>query len=259
VSGDVLSGLQFGTVPDWIVAITALVAIVVAYGQLKASAAASKISAQAQQDQAAIARANLLLEIDRDFESEGMQEARRAIRALRNEIEALARRQFPRLNDDELAPESDKLFSEYMNRVFYDYRTADSVQRQTNDELDAMLEKHLKTIPDYDAFSPSERASRHYLRLTLILGWLERVGHMANNGLLHRDDVISLYNQVFIEAINWYKGHIIHRHGVGTRKNGEWMDQATSFLRSFYEPLPAPTQNTLAKADGISGFSGVAQ
>lgn len=78
-----------GTAPAWITALTAVFASRVALRQLG-------MSASAQEMQVQIARANLLLSIDREFESEASYASRKACRSLANAAEASALATNPR-------------------------------------------------------------------------------------------------------------------------------------------------------------------
>lgn len=66
----------WGTVPAWLAAAIALFASILAIRQFK-------LATKAQQDQVQIARANLMLAIDKTFESD-MLNSRKAVRSLRN-------------------------------------------------------------------------------------------------------------------------------------------------------------------------------
>lgn len=288
--------IDCGTLPDWIVAITAIVAAVVGLRQLEAlaaseaqAAAAQEAAATAQETAAAaaqsmaelakaqsdcaeadrkqaetaavaaenqveIARATLLLEIDRDFESSDMREARRAVRALRNEVERVAKERLQVANDDEIDTLADTLYSEYLNKLWHDYRTADSVQRVVENDIDQLVQAHIQGSEQSDKFKPSERASMLYQRHLKLLGWLETVAHMVNQKLLPRGDILALYDQVFIEIMGGYALHIDHRRGIGTKKNDRWMIEAFRFLDSFYVRKKHQIGKETKLTGGIIGF-----
>ncbi|MEL7218376.1 MAG: hypothetical protein AAGK01_08095 [Pseudomonadota bacterium] len=180
-----------------------------------------KAAAKASQDQAQIARATLLLEIDRDFESPFMQESRMALRGLRNEIEALCSELYGYKTGKEQDDICHRLFSEYMNKVWSDFQQADEppvIPEGATEAalLTAMKDRHIEKVnEDHTDIQPHEKAGRHYQRLMRLLGWLERVGHMVNEGLLPERDIIKLYDVIFVKMGSQFEGHIDDRRKKG--------------------------------------------
>jgi hypothetical protein len=177
---------DWGSVPDWAVAAVAVAAALIAWFQLRAAA-------RAAQDQAQIARASLILEIDRDFESVEMQESRLALRGLRNEIEAFVKTRQKALHNSQLLDKVNEEFSNYLNMLWWDFRQAD--RKIGGDDLRKLLDEHLDRVnANPDSIQPHERAGLHYQRLTKIFGWLERVAHMANQHLPPQSTFTILYS-----------------------------------------------------------------
>lgn len=179
--------------------------------QAVASAAAAqvqlKIAADAAQHQAQIARASLILEIDRDFESDEMQECRLALRALHNELKAFSERIKRHANKDQRNAHINELFGDYLNKLWADFKKSD--RRVTENSIDQLMALHLDKIDENPReIQPHERAGGHYQRLTRIFGWLERVAFMVHRGLLPKDDIIKLYDEVFVQIVGWMFEHI---------------------------------------------------
>lgn len=244
-----LSGFECGTAPDWIVAILAALAAAIAWYQLRAAAIAAR-------DQAEIARATLLLEIDKEFESEVMQESRRMMRALRNQIVRIAKHNTKSENPTDVKPEADRLFSLYMNRLWDDFRKADDTPAIL--DVDLLRQDHVSNpAKPEDEPKPSDKAGLLYQRLTKLLGWLETVGHMANEKLLPQADIIKIYDFVFIEILDWFDGHIRYRRVDGVVPNPDWMAESDKFRRKILEErqrrIEKATQQD-GEAKGVSSF-----
>lgn len=244
-----LSGFECGTAPDWVVAILAALAAAIAWYQLRAAANAAR-------DQAEIARATLLLEIDKEFESEVMQESRRMMRALRNQIVRIAKHEVKSDNPTLVKPKADELFSLYMNRLWDDFRKADDNPGILN--VDMLRQDHVNNPakPD-DEPKPSDRAGLLYQRLTKLLGWLETVGHMANERLLPQADIIKVYDFVFIEILDWFDGHIRYRRVDGVVPNLDWMAESDKFRKKILEERTRRAEKAAQRdqdSKGVSNF-----
>lgn len=206
---------NWGTLPDWIVAIVACAAAFIAWFHLRAAASASR-------DQAEIARATLILELDRDYESSEMKVSRMALRGLRNELESFTRRLHPALDNYALHAEVNLQFSQYMNMLWRDFRQTD--RNVGNESLASLLNLHLDNLAaDPNSIQPHERAGVQYLRLTQILGWLERVSHLVHQGLIPKQDIVLLYDALFVEMGKWFEGHIKVRQDDGPKPNPNFM------------------------------------
>lgn len=236
---------DWGTVPDWIVAILACAAALIAWFQLHAAAVAAR-------DQAQIARATLILELDRDYESPEMKESRMALRGVRNEIESLTKRRHPAIDNHALHAEFNANFSQYMNLLWRDFRQAD--RAVGNESLTSLLNLHLNNLAsDPESIQPHERAGIQYLRLTQILGWLERVSHLVHQGLIPKQDIVLLYDALFVEMGKWFEGHIRVRQEDGPKPNPNFMILTLQLCAEIEEGRNAAA----AKAAEIPKFGGV--
>lgn len=269
----------WGTVSDWILTVLAGGTALVAWVQLKAVGRAAKAQIEssakdtlaqitaaseahnkelsaalsAARDQAQIARATLLLEIDRDYEAPEMLESRLALRGLRNEIEAFVISKNDALGKAELHVALNEAFGTYLNKLWLDFKKAD--RPHASDGLDSLLRKHLDLANSEPAkVQPHERAGLHYQRLSRVLGWLERVGYMANRKLLPQDDIKQLYDFVFIELGYWFEGHIRFRQEDGPLANPDFMKE----FMTFRSMLLANKQPKIVEAEpdpgGVSVF-----
>lgn len=217
----------WGTVPDWLVAGAALVGIGVAWLQLSGlsrqlkgletseqlASQSAKIAADAAYAQVQIARATLLLEIDRQFEGEYLMQSRVAIRALRNRAVKEARgRSRAGIGDAELAGVADHLFSAYVTSLWQDFSNADA-----NDST-------LSETKPEDKLT--DKAGYQYSLLTRLLGWFETVGRLVEENLISPDDVFELYDAVFIQVASYFEQHILDRRSEGPNRNDRWMEKA---------------------------------
>lgn len=269
----------WGTVADWLLAILALSTVLVAWFQIRAasSAANAQIRASAEhtlaqitaateahnkeleaalrdaKDQTQIARANLLMEIDRDYESAEMQESRLALRGLRNEIAALVINQNQALDKAALHAAINDQFGAYLNKLWLDFKNADWPDPKT--DLDGLLKQHLNKVnTEPEVIQPHERAGLHYQRLTRVLGWLERVGYMANQKLLPQDDIKRLYDFVFIELGFWFEKHITYRQEDGPLSNRDFMKEFVNFRKVIEKEKKPKIVEEDPSIDGVSGF-----
>lgn len=220
-----------------------------------------KVAAEASRNQAEIARATLLLEIDRDFESADMQESRMALRGLRNEIEALCADRYKTRNDSQREAKCHDLFSEYLNKLWRDFKKADKVPDvpqhfSDSNALDDMKNKHVEQIYQHsEEIQPHEKAGAHYQRLMRLPGWLERVGHMANQGLIPEVDVIKLYDVLFLKMGSLFAGHIEFRRNEG---NDDFMKEFMTFSEKI-EELRSQNIATRAAAGKVADASNKAK
>lgn len=222
-------GYQCGTAPDWLMVVLAGVAAWVAWKQLRS--AAQSISLQAN-----VAKATLLLEIDREFESTEMLESRRALRALRNQMLRMAERQTKDTNRAVVQPVAASLTSQYMNQLWKDFTTADDSENLAEATAEQLVAAHIGAQkPTGGDTPPKDKAGPLYQRLTRPLGWLETVGYMCNSGLLPEEDIIPIYDFVFKEILEWTGGHITYRRVDGLPPNPDWMIEAEKFRDRILE------------------------
>ncbi len=228
--------LNWGSLPDWLMAGIAGMAAWIALSQLRSAASAAR-------DQAQIARATLILELDRDYESPEMRESRTALRSLRNEIESFTRREHHDLDNHALHEEVNRNFSRYMNLLWRDFRKAD--RKVTNNTLESLLKLHLENqAAEGGSIQPHEKAGIQYLRLTQILGWLERVSHLVHQGLIPKDDIFLLYDALFVEMGKWFSGHIKLRQEDGPKPNPNFMRLTLQLCAEIEEKRQAEQKQT---------------
>jgi hypothetical protein len=231
----------WGTVADWVVSITAAVGIwfglkqlnglklAQEYAGLEVQNAAKESAAQVQ-----IARAQLLLEIDREFECELMQSSRTAIRALRNTV----------LGEIKESGEEGKTrgqqqlklasgFSQKMNTLWLESKGIDTADVNAN----SSDSKHLKK----------------YLELMRLVNWMETVGFLCRRGLLPTADVVELYDAAIAPTMRNMLQHIQHRReedpypNPDFHRNAEWLyEKVREYQRKWEEAkAPPPTTSTI--------------
>lgn len=204
-SGDTIvdaATIAWGSVPDWIVAVTALFGVVFGLVQLRRIALANS-------NQVDIARAELMLEIDGRYEHEDMRVSRTAIRTLRNHCEQKALLVRPGASHQEMATNSAKFFSEEMTELYYRFKTAD--KKEVNLSL---------------AEQPDDSAGARYFTLMRLPYWMETVGHLVQVGLLHEQDVLHLYDAVFTGVLTCFEQHIIDRRSDPIQRNDRFLENA---------------------------------
>jgi biopolymer transport protein ExbB/TolQ len=241
----VASVIDWGSVADWVVAVTAIFGVGFAIRQLNAvrgaeekSATSNKQAAAALAAQVQIARATIILEIDRRFEDAEMLGSRIAIRALRNrairEAEANLR---DGVNQAEISDKADELFSGYVTKLWRSFRTADSSE------------------PALDATKAEDRlsdvAGAQYSQLTRLLGWMETVGRLTEQNLVPAEDMFALYDAVFLQVYGLFESHIADRRSEPPNPNDLWLEKAEWFRdaannraqgqKALTKPTPTPS------------------
>jgi len=199
--------------PEWIMAAAALLGVGVAWKQLSSLSRQTQAAAKSASSQVLIARATLLLEIDRQFEGEYLMQSRLAIRALRNRAVKEAREKCRAgIADAELAAEADRCFSAYVTSLWQDFSNADASDNSLSE-----------TKPDDKL---KDKAGEQYSLLTRLLGWFETVGRLVEENLISEEDVFELYDAVFIQVANYFEQHIFDRRSEGPNRNDRWMEKA---------------------------------
>ena len=197
------SALNWGSVPDWIVAITAVFGTVAAVLQLRRVA-------QANAGQVNIARAELMLEIDGRFESEHMLESRLAIQTLRNHCERRARQERPDIDGRGMFNRAAELFSEEMTKLHKQLRTPDQAL-----PVEASL-----------AELPNDKGGERYFALMRLPYWMETVGELTRAELLPINDVLDLYDAVFDGVLACFERHILYRRETAPLRNDRFLENA---------------------------------
>lgn len=213
-----------------------MLALWFAYAQLRGlresatiAATDASISAKAAQHNVEIARATLLLEIDRQFESPDLYKSRKAIRALRHRAQ------------DAIAKRDEK------------DRSNQNLQRLQMIEMSHQMDQlwaQAKKFDDVDvdnARSPDVIAADRYTELLGLPNWIETIGMLCQRGLLPKDDILNLYDQVIIPTMESIKLHIDERRtekpypNPGFMENAYWLcDEAVRYKAEREKPIPAP-------------------
>lgn len=220
---------DWGTVPAWIATGTAIIGTGFALRQFKISSLALNLSAQSQQNQVEIARANLLLAIDREFEGAELNQSRKAVRLLRNTIETRV------LHD----PEGNRSPDLQKGKVARDF----------SKHLDSLWGK--VRSPELTKSAPSSSQTSNgggideYYRLMALPNWIETVGMLCARNLLPKEDVLSLYASVIYVTMFNFKNHVDARRNEQPHPNLRFMDnayylyqEAIEFRKIRDEPLP---------------------
>lgn len=212
--------VDWGTVPAWAAVVVAGTGVVLALRQLT-------LAAGAQHDQVQIARANLLLSIDKTFESEEIYRSRKAVRSLRNRAEGAVEAN----NHKDRSPNA----------------KMEAVAVEVSHYLDTLWEQ-AKAISDEDiekSDSKSRKAIDQYTEIMALPFWMETIGMLCRRGLLPKDDVLDIYDAVIISTIQNFQRHFDVRRTQGLPQNGRFMenaywllDEATAYKRKRDEPMP---------------------
>ncbi|UZK65710.1 hypothetical protein [Sphingomonas sp. M1-B02] len=186
--------MDWGSVPDWIVAITAVVGVVAGLWQLNLIRREEHRSAQFE-------RGKLLLEIDREFESSEVSQSRQKMGALRNRFESEVEKREPPVTKEEKDRIVAEKISKYADEVWTRSRTYDG-----------------------DPSADKDSASDEYKLLMRVALWCETVGHLCERNLLPEDDVLDLYDQLVINVIGNLQAHIALRAERGA--NSRYLENA---------------------------------
>ncbi|ABD27479.1 hypothetical protein Saro_3044 [Novosphingobium aromaticivorans DSM 12444] len=215
-----------GTAPAWITALTAVFASRVALRQLG-------MSASAQEMQVQIARANLLLSIDREFESEASYASRKACRSLANAAEASALATNPR----DRAPDAIRKL------------VATEFSHQLNELWNVARE--LQEKPEGTENAPAIAASDRYATLMALPNWIETVGMLCRRDLLPKEDVLDLYDEAIIRTMTNFESHIVTRGSEQPYDNPLWLEnarwlleEAKTYNKQKREPAKAPVSKS---------------
>jgi hypothetical protein len=221
-----MTAIDVGSVPQWISATAACVAVGVAWFQLR------KVSESARR-QANVVRADLMLKIDQIFEGKEMFESRLAIRTLRNQCEEVAKGERAGANDREVLDRSAQIFSEQLTKLWLDYKTADSAPTNADADLTRV---------------PKDQAGPRYAVLMRLPYWMETVGLLTRKGLLQKDDVLDLYDAVYTGVLTCFEGHMRDRRDEKPMRNEAFLEHATWLLAKAREH-----RSTKLAAPRISG------
>lgn len=234
--------IEWGTVPAWITSGTAVVGTIFVLRQFRISiraleisarsqeisAKSQEISAQSQANQVDIARANLLLAIDREFEGAELGRSRKAIRMLRNRIE----REVLTKPDGNRSPALQK----------------GKVARDFSRHLDTLW----GALRSTDAASEPPAAGglghgdiHEYYELMALPNWIETVGALVARHLLPKEEVLTLYaSSIQVTMFNFHN-HVEARRNEQPYPNKRFMEnayllyeEAIEYRKKKDEPLP---------------------
>lgn len=221
--------LDWGTVPAQVATATAVVGTFFALRQFRISGEALRISAQSQGNQVDIARANLLLAIDREFESAELTKSRKALRMLRNRIE----REVLNHPDGDKSPELQKSniareFSRHLDKLWGEVWISEATA--VDDANDSSVGRNI----------------HKYYELMALPNWIETVGMLCTRNLLPKEDVFSLYASVIYVTMFNFQDHIDTRKSDKPHPNRRFMEnahqlylEAIDYRKRRDEPLPA--------------------
>ncbi len=209
----------WGTISDWVVVAATIGGIVVAIKQLERSARANEIAADAQNKAAdaqsksvEIERATLLRAIDAEFESESMYLSRKAIRAMRNRVQADMIKREPHLHGNALAAKCAEEFSRQLTDLWEEARKFDDEDVENRDSRDRIL-------------------LDRYSELTRLVNWFETLGYMCRRELLPLTDILNVYDAAVIPTMAYVEGHIHKRREEQPYPNRRWMENAMWLAR----------------------------
>jgi hypothetical protein len=206
--------IDWGSLPDWIVALTAVFGVGFATRQISAfrkaeelSAVSNEQTARAHEESVVIARANILRSIDAEFESEEMYRSRKAVRAMRARAEAKVRKENPSISNEPLAALTAKEFSKQLSSLWEEAQKFD-------DE-------------DVEAKSSRDRiAADRYAELMRLPNWFESLGHMIRRELLPKADLLEVYDAAIYPTMLNVSDHIKKRREDGPHPNPGFLEHA---------------------------------
>jgi hypothetical protein len=151
--------------------------------------------AEESRRQGDVARADLMLQIDQIFEGAEVGQSRLEIRTLRNECEAeIKAKPGANMTVSEVISASGPLFSARVTALYLAYKSP---------------EKPGTTATTGDP--PHVKAGREYAVLMKLPYWMETVGLLTRKNLLHKDDMLDLYDALFIDTLTCFDEHLDHR------------------------------------------------
>lgn len=210
-----------GSVPEWIVAVTAVAGLVVAWRQFGKIVDANKNQVDVAKNQVDIARAELMLKIDTQFESAEMRESRIVFRTLRNHCEREIKKSNSSLSDDIAFSMGTKLFSQNVTELYSKFKSADRL-------VEGVIL----------AAQPNDEAGEQYFRYMRFPNWIETVGLLTRHGLLPKHDVLQLYDEVVIRVMSHFDEHVRMRRDEGPMRNQRFLENAY-WLKDEAENLKA--------------------
>lgn len=213
--------VNWGAVPDWIVAVTAVVGVAFASVQLR-------IAARSQRDQLQIAKATLLRELDRDFESDAIRQSRLKLLVIRSRFEVEAAAHKPALSHSDQVDRIAKLVSAHIHDIWEESRRFDG-----------------------DKLADKDKSADEYALIMRLPYWCETVGHLCRRNLMPMDDLLDLYDQLIILCIGNVRDHITLRAESLPYKNRRFLQNALWLYAEaikYREAHDAPNEKQLNAA-----------
>lgn len=199
-----ICSIDWGIIPDWIVAVGTIAIALGAFLQLKHIASASR-------EQADVARADLMLKIDQIYEGPDMAESRIAVQTLRNQCEAVVKKERPGAADSEVFARSATLFSGELTKLFILYKTADKLPEKNQNNL---------------IQAPDDQSGARYALFMRLPYWMETVGLLTKKELLKKEDVLDLYDAAFISMMTLFEQHVYDRRDNKPFGNRRFLEHA---------------------------------
>lgn len=179
--------INWGSVPDWLVAITAMAAAIFGVYQIR-------LATRSRHDTLQLARASFLRDVDSDFETIEMVESRQLHVVIRDRITADVKREFPAYDFDDQILEIARRYSTDLSHVW---------------------------MGNQSSFLPP--TANAYMTLMRLPHWCETVGMLCERNLLPVDDVLELYDQMIISTVGNILGHIKKRRVEGPHMNKKYL------------------------------------
>lgn len=199
------TGNVWGNVPEWVVAITAFVGVILGIRELMNITKEEQRAAEAQEFQQQIARADLILKIDSQFESPSVVLSRMAFRSMRNRCQKAV--DTNGLSNDQARS---KIAEEFSNRINKIWNTAKEITDNDIEKSD----------------SPAVKAYETHNEIMALPNFFETVGLLCREGLLPKDDILCLYDQAIIPTMTNIMGHIKIRREEVPYANPTYMENA---------------------------------
>jgi hypothetical protein len=205
IGGIINTGNVWGNVPEWVVAITAFIGVIFGIRELMNITKEEQRAAEAQEFQQQIARADLILKIDSQFESPSVVLSRMAFRSMRNRC--LKAVETTGMTSDQARI---KIAAEFSSRINKIWETAKEITDNDIEKSDSPAVKAYETINEIMALP----------------NFFETVGLLCREGLLPKDDILCLYDQAIIPTMTNIMGHIQLRREEVPYANPTYMENA---------------------------------
>jgi hypothetical protein len=216
---------DWGSVADWVTAVAAVGGLSFGALQIRSLQLANHAAVQ-------LARANLLLTIDKEYEGD-LFASRKAIRALRRRAEKAAQRKLG-------AGASHEALASAAAAEFTQLLTVMWTEAQELDEKDVEYSRAADRV-----------AADRYAQMMQLPYWIETLGMLCKRDLLPRDDILDLYDAVIISTMRNFEAHVNFRRDEGPYPNQRFLENAYwlyNEAREFKTRVEAPTSHKPAKA-----------